>query len=436
MRSGGIWLLRDPGRIAAAIEVLEDVGKRNRPASECLSDWGKSHRFAGSGDRAAIGNIVYDALRRRASIAHRMGSDSPRALAIGVMAHEWGWDATKFDKEFQSDQHAPDPLTETERAGLTRGLEDAPDWVKADVPEWAASSFEANFAEEWVAEGQALAARPPLDLRVNTLLADRAKVSKSLRHTPKNTPISPLGLRYKAHRGAARTPNVTNEGAYRKGWLEVQDEGSQIAALLVGARPGEQVLDYCAGAGGKTLALAAAMENKGQLYAYDADLTRLAPIHERLVRARVRNAQVREPGSSVLADLKGKMDRVVIDAPCSGSGVWRRHPDAKWRLIEEAVARRQSEQVQVLGAARDYVKKGGFLVYVTCSVFPEENEERIEDFLLSNGDFELVSVGEVWQDIFGFDKPKPWSADMMSVTLTPATTGTDGFFVAAMQRVG
>ena len=216
----------------------------------------------------------------------------------------------------------------------------------------------------------------------------------------------------------------------------MQDEGSQIAALLVGAKEGEQILDYCAGAGGKTLAMAAAMENKGQIYAYDADINRLAPIHDRLVRAKIRNVQVRDPKPGVLDDLKGRMDRVVLDAPCTGSGVWRRHPDAKWRLTPDALARRQSEQVTVLSEAKDYVKKGGFLVYITCSVFPEENEDRIEDFLLSNGDFELVSVGEVWQDIFGFDKPKPWSADFNSVTLTPASTGTDGFFVAALQRTG
>lgn len=428
--------MREGGRIAAAIEVLEDVETRHRPVSEALRDWGKSHRFAGSGDRAAIGNIVYDAMRMRASIAWRMGAETPRALALGAMAFGWGWDKAKFSSAFADDEHAPEPLSESEQAAIAKSLDGAPDWVKADIPEWCEESFQANFDEEWVAEGAALAQRPPLDLRVNTLTADREKAAKALRLTPKQAPICPTGLRYAAGEGASRTPNVTPESAYQKGWIEVQDEGSQIAALLVGAKEGEQILDYCAGAGGKTLAMAAAMENKGQIYAYDADINRLAPIHDRLVRAKVRNVQVRDPKPGVLDDLKGKMDRVVLDAPCTGSGVWRRHPDAKWRLTPDALARRQSEQVQVLSEAKDYVKKGGFLVYITCSVFPEENEDRIEDFLLSNGDFELVSVGEVWQDIFGFDKPKPWSADFNSVTLTPASTGTDGFFVAALQRTG
>jgi len=427
--------LREGGRISAAIEVLDEIDSRRRPAAESLKDWGRAHRFAGSADRAAIGNIVYDALRRRASIAWRMGSEAPRALTIGAMAASWGWAPARFESAFADDPHAPEPLSDAETAALGRSLDDAPDWIRADIPEWAAEAFERNFGEDWIAEGAALAERPPLNLRVNTLLCDRAKAARALRQTPQDAPISPVGLRYPAGAGAARTPNVTAEAAYRKGWIEVQDEGSQIAALLVGARPGEQVLDYCAGAGGKTLALAAAMEGKGQVYAYDADIHRLAPIHERVTRAKARNVQTREPAPGILGDLLAKMDRVVIDAPCTGSGVWRRHPDAKWRVTPEALARRQSEQVGVLSEAKDYVRPGGYLVYITCSLFPEENEDRVEDFLLSNGDYELVSVGEVWQDSFGFDKPKPWSADMMSVTLTPASTGTDGFFVAAMQKV-
>jgi len=427
--------LREPGRIAAAIEVLTEIADARRPASEALRDWGKSHRFAGSGDRAAIGNIVYDALRRRASIAWRMGSDAPRALALGVMAYHWGWDEGRFDAQFADDEHAPDVLSAAEKAAIAKPLDGARDWVRADIPEWCADQFEENFAEDWVEEGAALAERPPLDLRVNTLLASPEKAAKALRKRPDHAPIAPTGLRYPARGMGARTPNVTPESVYQKGWIEVQDEGSQIAALLVGAQEGDQVLDYCAGAGGKTLAMAAAMRGKGQVYAYDADIHRLAPIHERLTRAKAHNVQVREPGKDSLDDLAGKMDRVLIDAPCTGSGVWRRHPDAKWRLSPEALARRQSEQMQVLSEAKRFVKPGGYLVYVTCSVFPAENEDRIEDFLLENGGFELVSVGEVWQDVFGFDKPKPWSADMLSVTLTPASTGTDGFFVAAMQRV-
>ena len=226
--------MREGGRIAAAIEVLEDVETRHRPVSEALRDWGKSHRFAGSGDRAAIGNIVYDAMRTRASIAWRMGAETPRALALGAMAFGWGWDRDKFAAAFADDEHAPEPLSEAEQAAITKSLDGAPDWVKADIPEWCEESFQANFDEEWVAEGAALAQRPPLDLRVNTLTADREKAAKALRLTPKQAPICPTGLRYAAGEGASRTPNVTPESAYQKGWIEVQDVTTKSATKVTG----------------------------------------------------------------------------------------------------------------------------------------------------------------------------------------------------------
>ena len=226
---------------------------------------------------------------------------------------------------------------------------------------------------------------------------------------------------------------MTADQAYQKGWFEVQDEGSQVVSDLVFAQPGEQVLDFCAGAGGKTLALAAQMENRGQVHAYDSDRNRLKPIHERVRRAGARNVQVHEPGADLSA-LVGKMDRVLIDAPCTGSGTWRRRPDAKWKLTPEQLEARLVEQDEVLSEAAPFVKPNGYLCYVTCSVFPEENEARVQTFMEDNPSFELLSAGEAWQDLFGFEKPQPWSSDMMSVTLTPQTTRTDGFFFAVMGR--
>ena len=225
------------------------------------------------------------------------------------------------------------------------------------------------------------------------------------------------------------------DGAFQKGFFEVQDEGSQIVADLVLARPGEQVLDFCAGAGGKTLALAASMENKGQIHAYDADRQRLKPIHERLKRAGVRNVQVHAPDADLSA-LVGKMDRVVVDAPCTGTGTWRRRPDTKWKLTKENLETRLTEQEEVLSQAAPFVRPGGFLIYITCSILPEENENQIAAFLDENAGFELLSAGEVWQDLFGFDKAQPWSADMKSITLTPASTGTDGFYFAVLGETG
>ncbi|MDH3195712.1 MAG: MFS transporter, partial [Hyphomicrobiales bacterium] len=226
--------MRLAGRIAAAMEVLADIQTRHRPAAEALRDWGLSHRFAGSGDRAAIGNLVYDALRHRASIAWRMQSDTPRALALGAAVLHGGADAAGLNDLFAGDRHAPDALSQAELAQLTAAdLAGAPDWVKADIPEWTAPLFEETFGAAWPQEARALAERPPLDLRVNTLKAEPDKVARQLaRLGVVRTPIAPSGLRIPASAGDRRHPNVASEEAYRRGRIEVQDEGSQIAAML------------------------------------------------------------------------------------------------------------------------------------------------------------------------------------------------------------
>ncbi|MEO0547936.1 MAG: RsmB/NOP family class I SAM-dependent RNA methyltransferase [Pseudomonadota bacterium] len=429
--------MRLGGRVQAAIEVLADIEKRKRPIAEALKDWGLGHRFAGSGDRAAIGNLVYDVQRTRASAAYLMNSDKPRKLVFATLMRSWGLDGAALAQAFDGDKFAPDPPTEDEIARFTNAdLKKAPAHIQADIPEWLSPLLEANFAEEWIAEAQALATRPPLDLRVNTLKVGREKAAKSLDVKGlQPTQIARNGLRIAAGEGPSRQPNVTAEGAFQKGWLEVQDEGSQIVSDLVFARPGEQVLDFCAGAVGKSLALSAIMENRGQIHAYDIDKNRQKPIYERLKRAGARNVQVHAPNAD-LSDLVGKMDRVVVDAPCTGSGTWRRHPHTKWKLTPQTLDERLREQEEVLSEAAPFVRSGGFLAYITCSVLPEENENQIASFLDDSPQFELLSVGEVWQDLFGFDKPQPWSADMKSITLTPASTGTDGFFFAVMARRG
>lgn len=427
--------MRLGGRAQAAIDVLSDIERRKRPVAEALKAWGLDHRFAGSGDRAAIGNLVYDALRSRSSTQYLMDSDKTRRLVLGTLLRDWGFTAEQLNAEFDGDRHAPDALSEQEVQTFTaRSLADAADYIRADIPEWLVPSFQANFDDVWVEEAQAFTRRPPLDLRANTLKAKRTKVARSLeRVKPQETVIARQGLRIPAGKGATRQPNVTADGAFQKGFFEVQDEGSQIVADLVFAQPGEQVLDFCAGAGGKSLALAANMENRGQVHAYDADRQRLKPIHERLRRAGARNVQVHEPDSD-LSNLVGSMDRVVVDAPCTGTGTWRRHPHAKWKLTKEQLETRLTQQEEVLSQAAPFVRPGGFLTYITCSVLPEENENQIVAFLEENAQFELLSVGEVWQDLFGFDKPQPWSSDMKSITLTPASTGTDGFFMAVLGR--
>jgi 16S rRNA (cytosine967-C5)-methyltransferase len=427
--------MRLAGRLSAAIEILGEVASRHRPVSEALKSWGLGNRFAGAGDRAAIGNVVYDALRRRASHAWAMGSEAPRALVLSVAVRDWGETPAALSAAFATDAHAPAALSEDEAARLasTDPLAGAPDHIRADVPEWAVSSISQGFGADWVAEGQAMAGRPPLDLRVNALKSERPRVLKSLqRFSPQPTLIAPLGVRLAAGRGDSRTPNVQTDEGYLKGWFEVQDQGSQIVAALTGARAGEQILDFCAGAGGKSLAMAAAMENRGQIFAYDSDRTRLAPIYDRLKRNGVRNVQVRPPGSDALVDLLGRMDRVVIDAPCTGTGTWRRRPDAKWKLTPEQVALRVAEQAAILADGVRYVKPGGTLIYITCSILSDENEARVAAFLAANPGFSAAEHRALWTATFG-DAGAPHVSDL-GITLSPHATDTDGFFISILRQ--
>ncbi len=426
--------MRLGGRVQAAIEVLEDMQARKRPAADALKDWGLAHRFAGSGDRNAIGSLVYDTLRKQLSSAWLMDDDGAAATVFLTLHKQWGTGIAQMQEAFLDDKFAPEIPVARLEASKTRDFAFADAHIEADIPDWCAEFFEENFEEDWLKEAQALSERPPLDLRVNTLKADREKVLKALAETgAKPTNIALNGIRIPGGKGAKRMPNVQAEAGFQKGWFEIQDEGSQLVSDLVYARPGEQIFDYCAGAGGKTLAMCMTMENKGQVHAYDNNKQRLAPIYDRLKRAGTRNVQVHSPKDD-LSGLVGKMDRVLVDAPCTGSGTWRRRPDAKWRLTPDTLEARMADQVQVLDDAARYVKPGGFLVYVTCSVFPQENEHQVYAFGDRNEQFDLLSAGEVWQDLFGFDKPKPWSSDLNCITLTPASTDTDGFFFAVMQR--
>jgi 16S rRNA (cytosine967-C5)-methyltransferase len=426
--------MRLPGRLSAAIEVLADVEARHRPVAEALKAWGLSNRFAGAGDRAAIGNIVYDALRRRASHAYAMGSDTPRALVLAVAVFDWGTTPEELNDLFASDNHAPEVLTaeEAQRLSAADPLADAPEHVRGDWPEWAVPSIKRSLGAFWREEGRAMAGRPALDLRANTLKANRERVIKSLERVHAvPTDISPVGVRIASGERDSRTPNVQADEGYLKGWFEVQDQGSQIVALLAGAQPGEQVLDLCAGAGGKTLAMAAMMGNKGQIFAYDSDRHRLAPIYDRLKRNGVRNVQVRAPGARVLDDLAGKIDRVVIDAPCTGSGTWRRRPDAKWKLTQAQVDQRVAEQAAILEEGARFARPGGTLVYITCSILDEENAAQIEAFLTGHPEFSPVDVAPVVAGLRAADRVHRGGH---GVLLTPHKTGTDGFFVAALRK--
>lgn len=429
--------MRPGARIAAAIEILDSVLQRHRPAADALADWGRAHRFAGSGDRSAIGHLVYDVLRRRQSLAARMGSDAVRSLAIAAAPAALGITNEDVERAADGSDHAIAPLSDDERSGLARDVPaDAPDWVAGDIPEWLAPSFRRVFGQRTAAEGTALALRAPVEVRVNTLKSTRDKVLKALaKFSAEPTRLSPLGVAMPPPRGAKRHPHVEAEPGHGKGWYEVQDEGSQIAALMCGAGPRQQVLDLCAGAGGKTLAFAAAMHNTGQVYAYDSDPRQLRPMFERLKRAGVRNVQVLDGGDeAALTALGPRFDVVVVDAPCSGSGTWRRRPDSKWRLKPYSLENRIADQRKVLATARGLVKPGGRLVYVTCSVLAEENTDQIAAFLAEAPEFHAIPYAEVWRQRLGSEPPASADGRDDALLLTPASHGTDGFFIAVLDR--
>ncbi len=426
-------------RLSAAIEVFADIEARRRPAADALKDWGLAHRFAGSGDRAAIAGLVYDALRRKASSASLMGGATPRAVLIGMLHRERGLDVAAIEALCSGARYAPAPLTEAERAALIGAtLGDAPAHVEGDYPEWLDPYLARVFGDERAAEGVALASRAPLDLRVNTLAGTREDALPELAHlAAEPARWSPVGLRIRLA-ADAKSPAIHAEPAFLKGRIEIQDEGSQLAALLAGAKPGEQVIDLCAGAGGKTLALAAAMENRGQIYATDTDKRRLAPIHDRLARAGARNVQVRTPKSvgNELADLAGRADLVLIDAPCTGIGTWRRNPDAKWRIRPGALAERIKQQDAVLDSAVALLKPGGRIAYITCSVLAEENGDRVRAFIGRHGDFSVEKPGNVINSLG--DRAYLFARAVLisdeGLLMTPRRTDTDGFFVSMLRH--
>jgi 16S rRNA (cytosine967-C5)-methyltransferase len=424
-------------RLSAAIEVLADMDARRRPVTEALKDWGLSHRFAGSKDRAAIASLVYDVLRRKASAAFLMEDASPRAVLLGTLKLQRGMGVEAIAALCSGERFAPEPLNDHERQRLSDAhLDDAPAPTAADFPDWLEPSLRRAFGDDLVPEMQALATRAPLDLRVNVLkVATREEAHDAIPHLGAvETPHSPLGLRIMPSEDG-RGPSVQSEPEFIKGWLEIQDEGSQLAALLSAAKPGEQVVDLCAGGGGKTLALAAMMQNQGQLYATDNDARRLAPIHERLTRAGVRNVQIRTPRAKAdaVTDLDGRIDCVLVDAPCTGIGTWRRNPDAKWRVRPGSLEVRQKEQAEVLDRAARLVKPGGRIVYITCSVLPEEGDEAVAALVQRRSGLKVAPAREVLAGAGLGHLAEAVRFTESGLLMTPLRTGTDGFYVAVLR---
>jgi 16S rRNA (cytosine967-C5)-methyltransferase len=473
--------MKTAGRLSAAIEILTDFDRRRVPLKTAMADWARGNRYAGAKDRAWISGLCLDALRKKNSLSAAMGEASPRALALGAIRFLWRMPVDELGEVVAEEPHGAGALSEKEIQSLStsyplipaeagiqtsgkldpgptakrsdnkqrafargrrdeRDLELAPH-IAGDFPEWMTPHITRAFGDEAPAIMAAFAARADVDLRLNTLKAEPEKSLKALKSVKGEAiPMLTTSARINAPDPAVRAPAVTIIPAYNKGWLEVQDIGSQIAAAAAGAVKGAQVLDYCAGGGGKTLALAALMENTGQLYAYDKDARRLKPLFHRAKRAGLRNLQMRSPaGGEGLGDLEGKMDVVFVDAPCSGAGTWRRHPDTKWRLTETQLARRMDEQDKVLAEAARFCKPGGRLVWVTCSFLKEENEDRIVAFLAEHSDYSMSSVieqidasGILTEE--GRAGLEQCATPEGSLRLTPDKLRADGFFVAVLTR--
>jgi 16S rRNA (cytosine967-C5)-methyltransferase len=305
-----------------------------------------------------------------------------------------------------------------------------PDHVRGNFPRWLEDELQRRFGADLAVEMAAFGERAPVDVRVNLLRATRDKARAALAEAGvASEPCrhSPVGLRL------AGRASLGGLEPYRKGKVEVQDEGSQMVCLLADARPGMQVLDLCAGGGGKTLGLAAAMGGKGQVYACDVNRARLERLRPRLKRAGAHNVQLRRLASEDdpwLGTLAGGIDRVLVDAPCSGSGTWRRSPDLKWRLTPESLDRYVEMQGKLLRAAAPLVKEGGRLIYATCSILPRENEDQVRAFLAERPDFQVLSVCDIWPDAVGGTCP----VEGPFLSLTPLREQTDGFFAAVFQR--
>lgn len=445
--------MRDDARIQAAIDLLNEIVDSPRPADGVASEFFRARRFIGSKDRRAVADRAWGVLRRWARLAwwvrwalQQTGEEvpgwdgvSPRLRVIADLVLSEGMGPSGLGDRFTGEKFAPKRLTVREQ-GIARALkgrpltaEEMPAWVRGEVPEWVIPRLDHLYGDHLPELLTSMEDEAPTDLRVNTLKTNleeavAALAGEGVEAVP--TLLSPLALRLE------NRVNLPSTKVFRDGLVEVQDEGSQLVALLTDARPGMAVCDFCAGAGGKTLGLAAAMENKGRLSACDVSAGRMERSAQRLKRAGVHNVSrhvLASEHDKWVKRHKGTYDRVLVDAPCTGSGTWRRNPDAKWRLTEEGVAELTERQASILASAARLVKPGGRLVYATCSLLPEENDAQITRFLETQGEaFRVVPVPAIWAEAVGSER---CPVDGSYLHLDPARHGTDGFFVAILERV-
>ncbi|MFA5627839.1 MAG: RsmB/NOP family class I SAM-dependent RNA methyltransferase [Thiohalomonadaceae bacterium] len=407
--------------------LLASILNGRSAADKAMERYFREHREMGVRDRGATAETVYACLRRLALLRHVAGDQAPASALVAVQLLSSGWSARALEQAGYQERPG---FAARELAVQLRELStnELPLEVRTNLPVWLAERLQAQLGEaETQALADALNQPATLDLRVNTLKADRATLQAQLSeegHEFATTPYSPLGLRRDDRAPLFRSPS------FQAGLFEIQDEGSQLLGLMLEPRRREMVIDYCAGAGGKTLELGALMANTGSLYAFDIAAKRLEKLKPRLARAgldNVRSVVISAENDNRVRRLAGKSDRVLVDAPCSGSGTLRRNPDIKWRPIDlDSIT---ATQKQILQTAAQLVRSGGRLVYATCSLLHEENEAIIEDFLTKHTEFTLIPASEI---LARRQINIPGLSD--TLRLWPHRHGTDGFFAAAMQR--
>jgi 16S rRNA (cytosine967-C5)-methyltransferase len=434
-------------RLAAAIELLSALeaqcfapDARRRPADAVASDFFRARRFIGGGDRRTVSEWVWGVVRQRLrldwNLARLPAEPSPRLLLLAYLVLVARWTEADIGRGFSGERYGAAPLNAAEAravrimAGRDLLHSDMPEGVRFNLPDWLLPAFQARFGADLAVEAAALEEPAGLDLRANLLRGTREEAAAALAAdgiATEPTPFSPWGLRVPSRRP------VTGTAAFKAGLIEVQDEGSQLIALLADARPGMRVADYCAGAGGKTLAMAATMGNRGKITACDTSAPRLEGAALRFRRAGVDNAErhLLEPGDRWAKRRAGSFDRVLVDAPCTGTGTWRRNPDARLRTRPADLAELVAVQNDILERARELVRPGGRLVYATCSVLPAENEERMESFLARHPEFTPLALEALWPALRP-DVAQPCAGPWLR--LSPAAQGTDGFFCAVLER--
>jgi 16S rRNA (cytosine967-C5)-methyltransferase len=411
-----------PGLVEAAAAAIGALLACAQPADAVLSRFFRARPKLGMRERAFIAEASYGVLRHLRSLEHLAGGRAPRPLLLAWLARYGGHNLREFEPFTSTDERAW--LKEIKAADLAA----LPAAVRQELPDWLYERLRAIYGDRLDALAAALHKPAPLDLRVNTLRARRDEVRARLLNdglAAQPTPWSPWGLRLKGK------PAINRHPLYLEGMIEVQDEGSQLLSLITEARRGEMVCDFCAGAGGKTLALGAMMKNTGRLYAFDVSERRLARLKPRLARSGLSNVHpqhIANEHDTRIKRLIGKFDRVLVDAPCSGLGTLRRNPDLKWRQTPQTVAELTVKQAGILRAAADLVKPGGRLVYATCSLLPEENEDIVAAFLRERPDYHLVPVGP----ILAAQRSALNMDDVLR--LDPNLHGTDGFYAAVLKR--